>query len=151
MKTGILVAIFVAAIFLVSGCAQKTSECRLSLCDCKCHAGEISEDSGMLCGINCLGEFGVSGCDSDCKETYDRETQAKQKCANVCTVTEDLSSGPCLSDNTEWNVPDWVCDVAHSPRTATDDLQENQCQAYINGEAHHFVEVDENCNLIKAV
>ena len=39
-------------------------DCALSLCDCKCyivgHTPEALE--GKVCGINCLGEFGISGC-----------------------------------------------------------------------------------------
>lgn len=46
-----------------------TSECVLSLCDCKCYfSGFTPEELGAkegtprMCGINCLAEFGVSGC-----------------------------------------------------------------------------------------
>ncbi len=50
------------------------------------------------------------------------------------------------------NLPDWVCDIAHSPRQSEiDDLPENQCSAYREGRAKHFVEVDMNCNLIRAI
>jgi hypothetical protein len=63
---------------------------------------------------------------------------------------QNLDTGPCLSDNNdEWNVNDWVCDIAHSPRLDIDNLPENQCLAYTEGQAHHFVEVDENCKLIR--
>ncbi len=153
-----LISLFLIAIVILSGCVQKTpvETCQLSLCDCKCHSGEIQEDKGLLCGINCLGEFGVAGCETragQCVEIYDRESQAQQKCRQLCMNTdEDLSSGPCLSDdNPSWNVSDWVCDVAHSPRQSVDNLVENQCSAYREGLAKHFVEVDTNCNLIKAV
>lgn len=61
--------------------------------------------------------------------------------------SEDLSSGPCLSNAL---MPDWVADIAHSPRQAIDDLVENQCPAYLEGRAHHFVELDLNGNLIRA-
>ena len=72
-----------------------------------------------------------------------------QKCQLKCSTEQksgvDMSIGPCLGviDN------DWVCDVAHSPRTPVDDLPANQCQAYINGAAHHFVEVTPDCQLIR--
>lgn len=62
-------------------------------------------------------------------------------------MEEDLSSGPCLSNNL---IPDWVGDIAHNPRTAADDLPENQCSAYRAGTAHHFVELDQAGNLIRA-
>jgi hypothetical protein len=74
-------------------------------------------------------------------------------CVSACNSvksTRDLSSGPCISDPIP-DQTDWVCDVAHSPRQAVDNLPENQCSAYRNGQAHHFVEVDTDCNLIRAV
>ncbi len=71
-------------------------------------------------------------------------------CENLCKNYEgDLSDGPCLSNNLIGD-SDWVCDVAHSPRQDVDNLPENQCETYRNGTATHFVEVDENCNLIRA-
>ncbi|MEM3572883.1 MAG: hypothetical protein QXJ62_01435 [Nitrososphaeria archaeon] len=68
------------------------------------------------------------------------------------SIEEAYKNGPCLSDNEpNWNIEDWVCDIAHSPRQPIDDLPENQCQAYRNGSAHHFVELDTSCNLIKVI
>ena len=58
--------------------------------------------------------------------------------------------GPCLSNSIP-NATDWVCDVAHWPRQSVDDVVKNQCSAFREGKAHHFVEVDTNCNLIRAV
>ncbi len=71
-------------------------------------------------------------------------------CKNV-SKSIDLSNGPCISDiySDLWHHNDWVCDVAHYPRQNIDNLPENQCQQYRQGKAHHFVEVDENCNLIR--
>lgn len=95
----------------------------------------------------------VSGCVQQEVEPPPANMLASMKCVKLCEASEvDLSNGPCLSDdNPEWDVEDWVCDVAHSPRTAEDNLPENQCQAFRRGEAHHFVEVDPNCEFIKAV
>jgi len=59
----------------------------------------------------------------------------------------DMSNGPCLSNGI---IPDWVVDVAHSPREAIDNQPENQCSAYLEGKAHHFVELDLMGNLIRA-
>lgn len=58
----------------------------------------------------------------------------------------DLSSGPCL---TEALMPGWVADLVHSPRQKIDDLPENQCRAYSNKDAKHFVELDLNGNVIR--
>lgn len=83
------------------------------------------------------------------QESPEKE-EAIRACVEECRkrVGEDLSSGPCLLDPIP-SLPDWVCDVAHSPRQPVDNLPENQCSSFIEGRAHHFVEVDENCNLIK--
>jgi len=59
----------------------------------------------------------------------------------------DMSAGPCLSNEI---IPGWVLDVAHSPREPIDNQPENQCSAYREGKAKHFVELDPEGNLIKA-
>ena len=58
----------------------------------------------------------------------------------------DFSSGPCLSNAL---LPGWVADLVHSPRMVIDDLPENQCSAYLEGSAQHFVELDSSGNLIR--
>lgn len=80
---------------------------------------------------------------------------AAQECKTLCEdalkLKWDLSNGPCLSSATlSWDVADWVCDVAHSPREAVDDLAENQCEEF-GVSASHFVELDSECNFIKAI
>ena len=70
-------------------------------------------------------------------------------CEQKLNEMTNLTNGPCLSDEVSYS--DWVCDVAHNPRQAIDDLPENQCSTYTEGLAHHFVEVDENCEFIRAV
>ena len=73
--------------------------------------------------------------------------QCEVLCNNV--LGTDLSNGPCLSDNNvDWDVENWVCDIAHSPRQDIDNIAENQCLEYRKGLAHHFVELDTECNLI---
>jgi hypothetical protein len=86
------------------------------------------------------------------KATLEKEAAptAITKCINLCKEMKakgvDLSNGPCLSNNI---APGWVCDVAHNPRLPVDDKPENQCSAFREGKATHFVEVDENCNVIR--
>lgn len=60
---------------------------------------------------------------------------------------EELSNGPCLAEEI---IPDWSCDIAQRFRSAADDRPENQCQAYLRGATHHFVELDLSGKLIKA-
>lgn len=58
----------------------------------------------------------------------------------------DFSSGPCLGVVMD----DWVLDIAHRPRTAIDDLPENQCADFREGRAHHFIELDSDGQLIRS-
>ena len=85
----------------------------------------------------------------------DVKEQAVFSCLKICKdnlQNLDYTNGPCLSDdNPNWNITDWVCDVAHSPRELIDNLPENQCSEFREGKAHHFVEVDPSCNLIRAI
>lgn len=72
--------------------------------------------------------------------------QAKQVFNSASEGGVDLSSGPCLSNAL---MPGWVLDIVHSPRTPVDDLPENQCKAYLEGTAKHFVELDSSGNLVR--
>jgi hypothetical protein len=92
--------------------------------------------------------FFISGCAQQSQVDY-----VKGRCISLCkNYNGDLSNGPCLSDNNpEWDIEDWVCDVAHDPREDVDNLAENQCQDYREGKANHFVEVDPGCNFIRAI
>lgn len=58
----------------------------------------------------------------------------------------DLSTGPCLSNDL---MPGWVADVVSNPRTSVDDLPHNQCAAFLEGRAQHFVELDTQGNLVR--
>jgi len=92
-------------------------------------------------------------------EKYEAERQKQAaksdaivKCQELCQQMlssdgQDFDKGPCLSNNI---VADWVCDIAHSPRQAVDDDPSNQCESFREGSTNHFVEVDGNCNVIKA-
>lgn len=77
----------------------------------------------------------------------------EQACVNLCLKAKhqglDLDNGPCLSDFMDWNINDYVCDVAHWPRQAVDNLRQNQCDAWYSGLAKHFVEVTPNCEFIR--
>jgi hypothetical protein len=62
---------------------------------------------------------------------------------------QDLSAGPCISESLP-GLADWVADIAHDPRQPVDDQPANQCQRYRSGEAHHFVELAPDGQLIRA-
>lgn len=59
----------------------------------------------------------------------------------------DFSDGACLTNDLK---PGWVVDIVHSPRQSVDDLSENQCGAYLEGRANHFVELDTKGNFVRA-
>jgi len=90
--------VFVLMIFALffAGCTTKTpvKECSLSLCDCKCYPkGETPEEKdGRLCGINCLGEKGVAGCEyqeGKCVEIFSNQTPAKCSLDSECVKEEN--------------------------------------------------------------
>jgi hypothetical protein len=62
----------------------------------------------------------------------------------------DFSGGPCLANPLPAPNAEWVVDVAHEPRRDVDDDPANQCSAYREGEADHFVELDPDGELIRA-
>ncbi len=81
-----------------------------------------------------------------CTQNSDLES-AKNACISACNTSNlNLTNGPCLSNEI---IPNWVCDVVHNPRTAVDNLAENQCSAFLVS-ANHFIEVDTECNFIRA-
>jgi nitrous oxide reductase accessory protein NosL len=97
--------------------------------------------------------FLIAGCTQSNDDNRDAEISSTNKammdeCISLCNqYTGDKSNGMCIGNPMSNN--DWVCDIAHSPREAVDNLPENQCSAFSNT-ATHFVEVDKNCNFIKS-
>lgn len=94
----------------------------------------------------------IAGCVN--KEARERESEIEsliQECKNACKEAIangiDLSNGPCLLD--PMSNSSWVCDIAHKPREAIDNLKENQCKAWHNKTATHFIELTPNCELIR--
>jgi hypothetical protein len=100
-----------------------------------------------------LGVVLVSGCteQQEPPPTRTQINEATLACVSLCQQKlnegRDLSQGPCLSGEI---IDNWVCDVAHAPRTQVDNDPINQCPAY-GDTASHFVEVDPECNFIRAV
>lgn len=60
----LLLAIIVLGVLIVSYSKSTTSECSMSLCDCKCHPKSQTPEelTGRLCGINCFQWYNVTGC-----------------------------------------------------------------------------------------
>ncbi len=75
------------------------------------------------------------------------QTVCIEACQQARAAGQDLSQGPCLLDPVSQN-PNWVCDIAHSPRQPIDNLPQNQCQTFRQGKAHHFIELTPDCQLL---
>jgi hypothetical protein len=97
----------------------------------------------VILASGCLGESPPSDME------YDAATlECIRLCQDALGRGEDLSSGPCLSNDVQGR---FVCDVAHSPRDPfTDNDPANQCPAYGNT-VQHFIEVEPDCSFIRAV
>jgi hypothetical protein len=80
----------------------------------------------------------------------DRAVDKAQAAYRQASVSgRSLSEGPCLAEELP-GLSDWVADISHDPRQPADDDPANQCQRYRSGQAHHFVELDDEGTLIKA-
>lgn len=77
---------------------------------------------------------------------YDNAVSTALKVFKEQTRGMDLSNGPCLTNDL---IPNWVADIVHNPREQVDNLSENQCPAYLEGRAKHFVELDQKGNIIR--
>jgi len=92
---------------------------------------------------------------SGCKKSRENENvsgiinSCKEACKIALEKNQSLERGPCLLDPIRDT--DWVCDIAHSPRQAIDNLKENQCNSWHNGTAKHFIELTPECEFIKAL
>lgn len=92
-----------------------------------------------------LGLLG-SGAALAARETKEKAIMlAQQAYQEALARGAPLSRGPCLGAI----MPGWVVDIAHEPRQTIDDKPENQCAAYREGEAGHFVELDPQGNVIR--
>jgi hypothetical protein len=98
----------------------------------------------------------TAGCGGDDDEPSQSERlqaigQAQVAFQQAKVAGQDLSSGPCIAESLPApGLDDWVADVAHDPRQPVDDEPANQCQRYRDGEAHHFVELTPQGQLIRA-
>jgi hypothetical protein len=74
--------------------------------------------------------------------------ECKFSCKENIAQGRNVTNGPCILNQMSNN--DWVCDIAHAPRQDIDNLPENQCSAYHDGTAKHFIELTPECEFIKA-
>ena len=103
---------------------------------------------GLLLATTLLLVAGCMSGDDDDDADQDRAiAEAERVYAELKASGTDFSNGPCIAEEV---IDDWAVDVAHDPREDVDNLPENQCRSYREGETHHFVELDPDGNLIRA-
>lgn len=133
-KSGIVFALGLALLFLVTACATAPKT-----------------DNGETESVKVTDATDASASGRSIIEERARGNPSAQ-CVTLCekAIQErmDLARGPCLSDDEPFP-EDWACDVAHRPRWPLDNDPKNQCEEYRDGKVSHFVEVDENCNFIR--
>jgi hypothetical protein len=100
----------------------------------------------LVLGLTACGSGGSEVTPSGSQKAVD-EAQAAFR--QLQASGQDLSAGPCISESLP-GLPDWVADVAHDPRQPVDDDPANQCRRYRSGQAHHFVELNVDGQLIRA-
>eukprot|EP00824_Muranothrix_gubernata_P012986 TRINITY_DN27257_c0_g1_i1.p2 TRINITY_DN27257_c0_g1~~TRINITY_DN27257_c0_g1_i1.p2 ORF type:complete len:127 (+),score=23.03 TRINITY_DN27257_c0_g1_i1:26-382(+) len=106
--------------------------------------------SGVLVLLVCVGVVVASTLGGD-------QEEATTRCAALCTAHRydyELTAwnkGPCLSDHFPFDVPHYVCDVAHWPRQQVDNDPNNQCRDWNpqGGDKCAFVEVNTKCQVIR--
>lgn len=128
-KKILVIAILLLVTITISACGKKTA----------------NQNTNSVSAIDVI----TGTADIKIKEKADKDlaiAKAKELWRVKFQLGEDLSAGPCLSNDL---IPDWVADIAHNPRQSVDDLPENQCSAFREGKAHHFVELDEQGNVIQ--
>jgi CDP-diacylglycerol pyrophosphatase len=105
--------------------------------------------AGFLMLLAIVAVMLVSGCTAvnNSNGAPDATRKCQDKCIQLVSTNTDFSVGPCIDDNI---TADWVCDMAHEPRQPVDEEPANQCSSF-GTTAHHFVEVNENCRVIRIV
>jgi len=129
LKKSLIISTLFLLVLVVSGCAQTSA----------------NKNTNTFSAVDIV----TGAADVKIKEQADKDlavAKAKELWRIQFQMETDLSAGPCLSNSV---IPDWVADIAHNPRQAVDDQLENQCSAYRDGTAHHFVELDPEGNLIR--
>jgi len=78
---------------------------------------------------------------------YVLEQQEAINCAleKFNNFSEEKNS-QCLED-----CGDYAVDIVNVPRTSEDNLTENQCEDYVNGDIGHFIELDKEGNIVRIV
>jgi hypothetical protein len=107
----------------------------------------------FIAGVLAATTLAITGCGGgDGASQSDRDkavAEAQAAFRQVQASGRDLNIGPCISESLP-GLADWVADIAHDPRESVDDDPANQCRRYRAGDAHHFVELNVDGQLIRA-
>ena len=108
----------------------------------------------FITGVLAATTLALAACGSGGKQVSqsDRDKavdEAQTAFSQLRATGRDLSTGPCIAESLP-GLPDWVADIAHDPRQPVDDESANQCQRFRSGQAHHFVELNLDGQLIRA-
>jgi hypothetical protein len=102
----------------------------------------VNRGAALALALAAIAVAGCGGAEADAETVR----LAKQAYEQAKARGVDMAPGPCLGVIK----PGWVVDVAHDPRQDVDDEPANQCAAYREGDADHFVELDPEGNFIRA-
>ena len=85
-------------------------------------------------------------------ETPDYVIEQQQIISQALSLYEQRKSeGTEFSSQCLGVVGNYAVDIVHIPRSSEDNLVENQCEAYRNGDVTHFIELDKDGNIVKIV
>jgi hypothetical protein len=81
---------------------------------------------------------------------YVTEQQNAISCANNL-YKDEKDKGIVFESQCLGSCYDYAVDIVHAPRTAEDNLVDNQCDAYRNAIVNHFIELDKDGNIVRIV
>ena len=85
-------------------------------------------------------------------DTPNHVIQQQQIISQALSLYEQRKSeGTGFSSQCLGVVGNYAVDIVHIPRSSEDNLVENQCEAYRNGDVTHFIELDKDGNIVKIV
>lgn len=103
-----------------------------------------SEDSWILDSQGMWVKHGNPG-------TIPEEVLAQQQLLACARDLYGRNSYENLSSQCLGSCDRYAVDIVHVPRAAEDNLEMNQCEAYVRGHLSHFIEMDKNGDIVRIV
>lgn len=82
---------------------------------------------------------------------YVSEQHEAMICANELYTNAYLIFSVPLNSQCLGNCGDYAVDLVNVPRQKEDDVINNQCSAFLNGEVSHFIELDKEGNIVRII